>query len=105
MKRNSVFNQEISRNLILIKRYQEKRDRGSRENKERKKERDEPEYVREKEGEREKERQRVCVGLHIIITTRVIDIVKVESSEEDSRATGGLISNLPHSWVNKTKQH
>jgi len=30
MKRNSVFNQEISRNSILIKRYQEKRDRGKK---------------------------------------------------------------------------
>ena len=29
----------------------------------------------------------------------------LKSSEEDSRATGGLVSNLPHPWVNKTKQH
>ena len=33
------------------------------------------------------------------------DIVKVESSGEDPSATGGLVSNLPHPWVNKTKQH
>jgi len=33
------------------------------------------------------------------------DIVKVESSGEDSMATGGLVSNLPHPWVNKSKQH
>ena len=32
------------------------------------------------------------------------DIVKVESSGEDSKATGGLISNPPHPRV-KTKQH
>jgi len=31
--------------------------------------------------------------------------VKAESSGEDSRATGGLVSNLPHPRVNKTKQH
>ena len=105
MKRDIVFNQEISRNLILIKRYQEKRDRGSRENKERKKERDEHEYVREKEGEREKEIERESVGLHIIISTRAIDIVKAESSGEDPKATGGLVSNLPHPRVIKTKQH
>jgi len=29
----------------------------------------------------------------------------VESSGEDPRATGGLVSNLPHPRVNKTKQH
>ena len=33
------------------------------------------------------------------------DIVKAESSGEDPRATGGLVSNLPHPRVNKTKQH
>ena len=33
------------------------------------------------------------------------DIVKAESSREDPRATGGLVSNLPHPRVNKTKQH
>ena len=33
------------------------------------------------------------------------DIVKAKSSGEDPRATGGLVSNLPHPWVNKTKQH
>jgi len=31
--------------------------------------------------------------------------VKAESSGEDPRATGGLVSNLSHPWVNKTKQH
>ena len=31
------------------------------------------------------------------------DIKKAKSSEEDPRATA--ISNLPHIWVNKTKQH
>ena len=30
---------------------------------------------------------------------------KAESSGEDPRATGGLVFNLSHSWVNKTKQH
>ena len=33
------------------------------------------------------------------------DIVKVRSSGEDPRAAGGLVSNLPHPRVNKTKQH
>jgi len=33
------------------------------------------------------------------------DIVKAESSGEDLRATGGLVSNVPHPQVNKTKQH
>jgi len=33
------------------------------------------------------------------------DIVKAESSGEDPRATRGLVSNLPHPQVNKTKQH
>ena len=33
------------------------------------------------------------------------DIVKVESSGEDSKATGGLVSNFSHPRVNKTKQH
>jgi len=33
-----------------------------------------------------------------------VDILKVESSGEDPRAIGGLVSNLPHPWVNKTDQ-
>jgi len=33
------------------------------------------------------------------------DIVKAKSSGEDPRATGGLVCNLPHPRVNKTKQH
>jgi len=33
------------------------------------------------------------------------DIIKVESSGEDPRATGGLVSNIPHPRANKTKQH
>ena len=33
------------------------------------------------------------------------DIVKAKSSAEDSRATVGLVSNLPHPRVNETKQH
>ena len=33
------------------------------------------------------------------------DSVQAESSGEDPRATGGLVSNLPHPRVNKTKQH
>ena len=32
-------------------------------------------------------------------------MVKAESSGEDPRAIGGLVSNLPHPRVNKTKQH
>jgi len=36
---------------------------------------------------------------------RASDIVKAESSRKDPRATGGLVSNLPHLRVNKTKQH
>jgi len=32
-------------------------------------------------------------------------MVKVESSGEDPRTTGDLVSNLPHPQVNKTKQH
>ena len=39
------------------------------------------------------------------VTGGASDIVKVESSGEDPRATGGLVSNLPHPRVNKTKQH
>jgi len=31
--------------------------------------------------------------------------VKAKSSREDLKATGGLVSNLPHPQVNKTKQH
>jgi len=51
IKRNNVFNQEISRNLILIKRYQDKRDRGKeREN--------EGERVRQRERRRERGRKR-----------------------------------------------
>jgi len=38
-------------------------------------------------------------------TGRASDIVKAESSAEDPRATGGLVSNLPHPRVNKAKQH
>ena len=33
------------------------------------------------------------------------DIVKAKSSGEDPIATGGLVSNLPHSLANKTKKH
>ena len=33
------------------------------------------------------------------------NIVKAESSKEDPRATGGLVSILPHPRVNKTKEH
>ena len=33
------------------------------------------------------------------------NIVKAKSCGEDSRATGGLFSNLPHFQINKTKQH
>jgi len=33
------------------------------------------------------------------------DIIKAQSSGEDPRGTGGLVSNLPHPRVNKTKQH
>jgi len=33
------------------------------------------------------------------------DIVKAESTGEDPRATGGIVFNLPHPRVNKTKQH
>ena len=36
---------------------------------------------------------------------KISDIVKAKSSGEDPRATGGLVSNLPHPRVNKTKQH
>jgi len=32
-------------------------------------------------------------------------MVKAKTSREDPRATGGLVSNLPHPRVNKTKQH
>ena len=41
----------------------------------------------------------------LIITRGASDIVKAKSSGEDPKATGGLISNLPHPRVNKTKQH
>jgi len=30
-------------------------------------------------------------------------VVKVDSSAEDPKATGGLVSNCIHPWVNKTK--
>jgi len=33
------------------------------------------------------------------------DIVKVESSEKDPRATRGLVFNTPHPRVDETKQH
>jgi len=33
------------------------------------------------------------------------DIIKYGEFWEDPRATGGLVSNLPHPRVNKTKQH
>ena len=33
------------------------------------------------------------------------DLVKAKSFKEDPRATGGLVSNLPQTRVNKTKQH
>jgi len=33
------------------------------------------------------------------------NIVKAKSSGEDPRATEGLVSNVPHPRVNKTKQH
>jgi len=32
-------------------------------------------------------------------------MIKAESSREDSKAIGGLVSNLPHPRVNNTKQH
>jgi len=32
-------------------------------------------------------------------------VVKVDSSAEDPKATGGQVSNCIHPWVNKTKQH
>jgi len=32
-------------------------------------------------------------------------MVKAKSSREDLKATEGLVFNLPHPWVNKTKQH
>jgi len=38
-------------------------------------------------------------------TRRASDIVKAESSREDPRAIGGLVSNLSHPRVNQTKQH
>ena len=31
--------------------------------------------------------------------------MKTKSSGEDPNATGGLVSNLPHPRVDKTKQH
>jgi len=38
-------------------------------------------------------------------TRRASDIVKAESSGEDPKATGGLVSDLPYPRVNNTKQH
>jgi len=51
---------EISRKLILIKRYQEKRDRG-------KKRQNTVERVRQRERRKEGERKRERVGVHIIL--------------------------------------
>ena len=50
------------------------------------------------------------LGIHMKIhfpirTWGASDIVKAKSSGEDPRATGGLVSNLPHPQVNKIKQH
>ena len=45
------------------------------------------------------------IGLSKCTTGGASDIVKAKSSGEDPRATGGLVSNLPHPRVNKTKQH
>jgi len=45
------------------------------------------------------------IGLSKCTTGGASDIVKAKSSGEDPRATGGLVSNLPHPQVNKTKQH
>jgi len=39
------------------------------------------------------------------LTRGASDIVKAESSGEDPGANGGLVSNLPHPRVNKTRQH
>ena len=39
------------------------------------------------------------------MTGRASDTVKAESSGGDPRATAGLVSNLPHPQVIKTKQH
>jgi len=36
-------------------------------------------------------------------TGEASDIAKAKSSGEDPKATGGLVSNLPHPLVNKTK--
>jgi len=54
--------------------------------------------------ERKKERQSV-IKMGEEGTGGASDIVKVKCSGEDPRATGCLVSNLPHPWVNKTKQH
>jgi len=43
--------------------------------------------------------------LNWAVNVKASDIVKAKSSGEDLRATGGLVSNLPHPRVNKTKQH
>jgi len=40
-----------------------------------------------------------------IVTVGDSDIVKAKSTGEDPRPIGGLVSDLPHSRVNQTKQH
>jgi len=45
------------------------------------------------------------VIIKAIIIGGASNVVKVNSSGEDPRATGGLVSNLSHPQVNKTKQH
>ena len=64
VKRNSVLNQEISRNLILIKRYQGKRDLG-------KKRENTGERVRQRERRREREKKRERVGVHVILCKEI----------------------------------
>jgi len=67
-------------------------------------------------GERQGERKRhsSLIILSPVIITRHLalnfhwndsDIVKAKGSAEDSSATWGLSSNLPHPWVNQTKKH
>jgi len=60
IKRHRVLYQEISRNLILIKRYQKKRDRGKKRENTR-------ERVRQRKRRRERERKRAKVGVLIIL--------------------------------------
>ena len=36
---------------------------------------------------------------------RFMNLIRPKSSGEDPKATEGLVSNIPHPWVNKTKQH